>query len=794
MKIRSYESVHVILVFNFTFFLSLFTASSKLRRMKSAIDAKIFVDILPVEYQDVHVVAGVLKAYLRDLPEPLLTYKLYENFIDAATKQTEQQRKNTILNTINQLPKENYFNLRYLMKFLTILSQNHKVNKMSTQNIAIVMSPNLLWQKNQDNIDYAEKVSSTAAVNAIVELLIADWNFFFDGNVEFYDQLTKERLFQDILLQQQQHQQQISGGGDNGSSNIQMSDLMSKSMISPPTTIIHSTVNNTTSTMTGTTATATSMTTSMDNNNIGQPQQQHSRSSSHDTSLILLTENIKRSQSSSSLSDNNSSPIHGSPKLPIRRKHNKSLAPTPPDLNHLKQQREREREREREQQQLQQSSSEKSGMIGIKLDEKFIDSNNHHHHSHHSHNIPMDHRMASSPPDRPPQPIKLSGSESVENLLQLNSMSMSSNSSNNSNNKPDKPPRPDVNNQTQTLNRHAYKIQKSGGGGYDSMTQKPKAMPRSAINIVKSTEQLTLDDSTESQEKQQPPPQSPPQSLVTMREKFFDDNNGSSSSKAYQPHSFEKPAIPERPASLIRPFNNYRINSGGNMDYGGSAHELNQTSSDGNGGGGGGVGGGGGASGAGGSIIKKTQSFRSNQLQNQHGKMISNSNANNNSNLNSSNSNNNNNNGGGGIGGGASGGSTNAIVGSGVTSGGNGEPTTLQRTHIYNVDKQQVSIIDVVGGVSGSGGNGGGGIVGGASSSSTATTTTATATGNGGGGGGGGLISLSNDDNDDHSIDVQLMSQVPPSPRGFNPKVKRPQVPAPAPPNRPKSSDTSTNL
>lgn len=59
--------------------------------------------------------------------------------------------------------------------------------------------------------------------------------------------------------------------------------------------------------------------------------QSHSRSSSHDTSLILLGDQVKRSQSNSSLSDQ-SSPPQGSPKLPMRRRHNKPTAPTPPDM------------------------------------------------------------------------------------------------------------------------------------------------------------------------------------------------------------------------------------------------------------------------------------------------------------------------------------------------------------------------------------------------------------------------------------------------------------------------------
>lgn len=99
------------------------SAGSKLRRLRSAIDANLITTPYPTEYQDAHVIASVLKSYLRDLPEPLLTYNLFDQFISASQRPTEEQRKTAILNAINQLPKCNYQNLRYLTKFLGKFSQ-----------------------------------------------------------------------------------------------------------------------------------------------------------------------------------------------------------------------------------------------------------------------------------------------------------------------------------------------------------------------------------------------------------------------------------------------------------------------------------------------------------------------------------------------------------------------------------------------------------------------------------------------------------------------------------------------
>lgn len=128
-------------------------------RMRSAIDANFVAPPVPHEYQDPHVIASVLKSYLRSLPEPLLTFGFYNEFLEASQIQNDQQRKAFVLNIINKLPEGNYNNLKYLMKFLTLLSEKNQHNKMSTQNIAIVMSPNLLWPQNENDQNYAQQVS-----------------------------------------------------------------------------------------------------------------------------------------------------------------------------------------------------------------------------------------------------------------------------------------------------------------------------------------------------------------------------------------------------------------------------------------------------------------------------------------------------------------------------------------------------------------------------------------------------------------------------------------------------------
>ncbi len=127
-------------------------------------------------------------------------------------------------------------------------------------------------------------------MNTVVETLIGDCNFFFDGEVNFYETMTRDDLFPD------------NGGFPLDKSHVLHTkhDQMSMSMYAGENV----------------------------KNGPSASKMSHSRSSSHDTSLILLNDPpLKSSRSNSSLSD--TSPTTGSPKLPSRRK---PKAPVPPAM------------------------------------------------------------------------------------------------------------------------------------------------------------------------------------------------------------------------------------------------------------------------------------------------------------------------------------------------------------------------------------------------------------------------------------------------------------------------------
>jgi Rho GTPase-activating protein 32 len=57
--------------------------------------------------QDIHSVASVLKLYFRELPNPLLTYQLYDQFIQAV-QAADEMRLLRIHHVVNQLPPPHF--------------------------------------------------------------------------------------------------------------------------------------------------------------------------------------------------------------------------------------------------------------------------------------------------------------------------------------------------------------------------------------------------------------------------------------------------------------------------------------------------------------------------------------------------------------------------------------------------------------------------------------------------------------------------------------------------------------
>ncbi|KAH0999523.1 hypothetical protein HUJ04_001394, partial [Dendroctonus ponderosae] len=115
---------------------------SKITELKNQLDEN--PESCEFEKYQVHVLASVLKTFLREMSEPLLTFEYYENFITAANLENDNDRITTLYDILKKLPSPNYDLMERLVFHLARVALHEETNRMSSSSLAIVFAPCVL--------------------------------------------------------------------------------------------------------------------------------------------------------------------------------------------------------------------------------------------------------------------------------------------------------------------------------------------------------------------------------------------------------------------------------------------------------------------------------------------------------------------------------------------------------------------------------------------------------------------------------------------------------------------------
>ncbi|GMR37072.1 hypothetical protein PMAYCL1PPCAC_07267, partial [Pristionchus mayeri] len=125
----------------------------------------------PVDLSSLHPMslASVVKLYLRKLPQPLLTFALYDQWIAVAELDSECSQVGSLSRLLSLLPPPNHATLQFLLLHLNRVTWFHDSNLMCASNLAVVISPSLGWPS---SLSQSTTINHIHALNTTVKLLI----------------------------------------------------------------------------------------------------------------------------------------------------------------------------------------------------------------------------------------------------------------------------------------------------------------------------------------------------------------------------------------------------------------------------------------------------------------------------------------------------------------------------------------------------------------------------------------------------------------------------------------------
>ena len=123
--------------------------NSKIKELKTKMSDMVLPTDLDYESYNVHVLANVLKSFLREMPEPLLSFDRYDDFLRASELSETTDRVSTLMSLIKKLPTSHHALLERLIFHLALVAQREQFNRMSASSLAIVFAPCVLRTNRQ---------------------------------------------------------------------------------------------------------------------------------------------------------------------------------------------------------------------------------------------------------------------------------------------------------------------------------------------------------------------------------------------------------------------------------------------------------------------------------------------------------------------------------------------------------------------------------------------------------------------------------------------------------------------
>ncbi|XP_024211942.1 protein FAM13A isoform X4 [Pan troglodytes] len=144
---------------------------------------------------DVCSAASLLKLFLRELPDSLITSALQPRFIQLFQDGRNDVQESSLRDLIKELPDTHYCLLKYLCQFLTKVAKHHVQNRMNVHNLATVFGPNCFHVP-----PGLEGMKEQDLCNKIMAKILENYNTLFEVEYTENDHLRCENLARLIIV------------------------------------------------------------------------------------------------------------------------------------------------------------------------------------------------------------------------------------------------------------------------------------------------------------------------------------------------------------------------------------------------------------------------------------------------------------------------------------------------------------------------------------------------------------------------------------------------------------------
>ncbi|XP_026082406.1 rho GTPase-activating protein 35-like isoform X1 [Carassius auratus] len=123
----------------------------------------------------VNTVAGAMKSFFSELPDPLVPYNMQTELVEAFKIGDREQRLHTMKDVLRRFPRENCEVFKYVITHLNKVSQNNRLNLMTSENLSICFWPTLM----RPDFTTMDALTATRTYQTVIETFIYQCAFFF---------------------------------------------------------------------------------------------------------------------------------------------------------------------------------------------------------------------------------------------------------------------------------------------------------------------------------------------------------------------------------------------------------------------------------------------------------------------------------------------------------------------------------------------------------------------------------------------------------------------------------------